>query len=329
MHTRNAALAAVLALACTASAGAQSIEEQVKGKEDGIVSLVFASKPGVCGDGETFISTGTDEEGRRSTFSQSGKGFNITTGSTDYRSRPCDEGPVRVELHVQHGQVTDVDTYVGGSAQPAPNVSVRAATDYLLDLAERSNRESVGKHAILPALFADSVDISPRLLRIGQNTAARTEVRKSAIFWLGQSGSSIAPNALKNLVRDNDEEVAKSATFALAQLKTDEGARILIDAARDDALSSEVRKSAIFWLGQAAGEKATAGLKDLLSDEDTEVKKSAVFALSQINSKQSVDALLDVVKTSKDKEVRKSALFWLSQSKDPRVLALFEEILLN
>src|SRR5688572_32737886 len=104
MHTRNATLAAVLALACTASAGAQSIEEQVKAKEDGIVHLVFASRPGVCGDGKTFISTGMDEEGHRSTFTQSGKGFNINTGSTEFRSRQCDEGPVRVELRVQHGK---------------------------------------------------------------------------------------------------------------------------------------------------------------------------------------------------------------------------------
>lgn len=328
MQSHNAALAAVLALACTANAGAQSIEQQVKTRGDGLVQLVFASKPGICGDGATFISTGTDDEGRRSTFTQSGSGFSTTIGSTRSDYRKCDDGPVRVDLRVDDGEVVDVETYVGG-APSAHNVGVRAATDYLLALAESSDRESVGKHAILPAILADSVDISAQLLRIGRNTRADQDVRKSAIFWLSQSGSAIAPGALKELVRDNDDDVAKSATFGLAQLHSDEGARALLDAARDARLSSEVRKSAVFWLGQAAGEKATAGLKELLTDENTEVKKSAVFALSQIKSEGSVDALLDVAKNSKDREVRKSAMFWLSQSKDPRVLAMFEEILLE
>lgn len=328
MHSRKPALAAVLALACTANAGAQSIEQKVKARNDGVVELIFASKPGVCGDGRTFISTGTDDEGRHSTFTQSNSGFSTTTGSTNYRSRECDQGPVRVELRVRNGEVVEVDTYVGGTTIPAANTSARAATDYLLTLAETAGSSNIAKHALLPALLAD-VDVSARLLQVGSNSRANREVRKSAIFWLGQSGAPIAPNGLKQLVRDNDDEVAKSATFAVAQLRSDEGARILLEAARDDGLSSEVRKSAIFWLGQAAGEKATAGLKDLLSDEDSEVKKSAVFALSQIKSEQSVDALLDVVKNSKDREVRKRALFWLSQSKDPRVLALFEDILLK
>jgi HEAT repeat protein len=172
---------------------------------------------------------------------------------------------VRVDLTVENGNVVELETFVGGRApQPALTVSTRAAVDYLLALAERSG-EPVGKHAILPALLADSVEPWPRLLQIAKNENA----------------------------------------------------------------ASQVRKSAIFWLGQAAGDKATQGLKSLLSDEDVEVKKSAVFALSQIRGEQSVTALIDVVRTSKDKEVRKSALFWLSQKNDPRVLALFEDILLK
>ena len=328
MDSRYAVLMGMLALACTASADAQNIEQRITTAGNGNVDLVFAAKPGVCGDGESYISTGRDDEGRHSTFTRTGKGFSSNIGTSgNYRSRPCNEGPVHVKLVVEDGKVVDVETTVGGDA--ALNTSVRAATDYLLTLAETTNRESAGKHAILPALLADSVDIAPRLLQIGRNTRALTDVRESAIFWLGQSGAAIAPEGLSELLRDDDEDIAKAATFGLSQLHSDEGTRILIAAARDERVSSEVRKSAIFWLSQAAGDKATEGLKDLLTDENTEVKKQAVFALSQIKSEASVSALLDVVKNSQDPEVRKSALFWLSQSEDPRVLALFEDILLK
>ena len=67
----------------------------------------------------------------------------------------------------------------------------------------------------------------------------------------------------------------------------------------------------------------------MLTDEDLEVRKSAVFALSQLKGDAGVVALIDVVKNSKDPEVRKNALFWLGQKNDPRVLAMFEDILLK
>lgn len=238
-------LAAALALGIPGASQAQDTARQVGQTRDGVVSMVFASKPGVCGDGNQHIGTGHNQHGRR--------------------NHDCTEGPVQVELRVRNGIVTAVDVNVGGGPVPAINTSTRAAVEYLLALAAQTNDAGVARRAVFPVVLADSVDPSAGLLRLARN-----------------------------------KEVAR-----------------------------EARKAAIFWLGQAAGDKATVGLKSLLSDADREVKKHAVFALSQIRSEASVSALMDVVKTSNDKNVRKSALFWLSQSDDPRVLALFEEILLK
>ena len=257
---------AVCACACTPEAQAQNVAQQVKSTRDGTVNMLFASQPGVCGDGETFISTGeTDDDGNHATYRQTRGGLNTTYGYSDYRRRPCNEGPVRVALHVTNGEVDDIDTYVGGHyPENAITVSAKSAVDYLLSLAESSS-STVGKHAIFPTIIADSVEPWPQLLHIAKN-----------------------------------ESVAR-----------------------------EVRKNAVFWLGQAAGDKTTAGLKSLLSDDDTEIRKQAVFALSQLRGDQSVGALIDVVKTNKDPQVRKTALFWLAQKNDPRVLALLEDILIK
>lgn len=103
----------------------------------------------------------------------------------------------------------------------------------------------------------------------------------------------------------------------------------LLRLARTATVARDTRRSAVFWLGQAAGEAATRGLTELLDDTTValEVKESAVFALSQQPRDQGVPALIRVARTHPSPGVRKKALFWLGQSDDPRALALFEEIL--
>lgn len=103
----------------------------------------------------------------------------------------------------------------------------------------------------------------------------------------------------------------------------------LLRLARDANLPSERRRSAVFWLSQAAEKAAENALDSVLSDNSTdrEVRKQAVFALSQRDPTEGVPRLIHVVKTNSDPELRKAALFWLGQSDDPRALDLFEELL--
>ena len=98
--------------------------------------------------------------------------------------------------------------------------------------------------------------------------------------------------------------------------------------ARNESVPSATRRQALFWLGEAAGDKITGGREpDEKADDATEVKKSAVFALSQRRNGEAVPALIEVARNNHDPEVRKSALFWLGQTSDPRAISLFEEIL--
>jgi HEAT repeat protein len=103
----------------------------------------------------------------------------------------------------------------------------------------------------------------------------------------------------------------------------------LIRIARDQERPRETRNQAVFWLGQAAGDAATAGLDSLSqdSDVDREVQKPVVFALSQRPKDEGIPILIRVAKSHRDPEVRRQAVFWLGQSNDPRAIALFEELL--
>jgi hypothetical protein len=264
-------IATALVLASAAGAGAQDIGARVRQIGNGTVRLTFASKPGVCGDGESFVSMSDwyASDGGRTIFRNNNGGFSITHGNRDWSDwRRCEEGPLRVALEVDNGQVIDVRTFVGKNwpaGEPVMIVSSKNAVSYLLQIVENGTSRA-GKRAITPIIMADSVDPWRDLLRIAKNG---------------------------NVSRDT-------------------------------------RKSAIFWVGQAAADEATKHLKDMVSDPgDIEVRKSAIFALSQQRTTDAVTALIEVVKKNPEKELKKSALFWLSQIDDPRVYAMFEDILLK
>jgi len=264
-------MTAALVLASAATANAQDIAGRVRQVGSGTVRLTFASKPGVCGDGESFVSMRDwyQSDGHRMIFRDNSGGYTITSGSSEWANwRNCEEGPLRVALEVDNGQVIDVRTYVGRDWPAGSNamvVSSKTAVAYLLQVVERSGTRA-SKRAITPIIMADSVEPWRDLLRIAKSN----------------------------------------------------------DVARD------TRKSAIFWIGQVAAEEATKELKDMVGNPgDIEVRKSAIFALSQQKRSDSVPALIEVARKSKEKELRKSAMFWLSQIDDPRVYALFEEIILK
>ncbi len=155
----------------------------------------------------------------------------------------------------------------------------------------------------------------------------RWRARQEAATDLGTVEPGEAVAYLFTIARGGRGRVAERAVLpiALADLETWPE---LLKLAKDDSRPRGVRTSAVFWLGQAAGEAAVQGLTGIVeSDEDVEVKKSAIFALSQVHQGDGVGSLIQIARSNKDPRLRKQAIFWLGQSEDPRAIALFEELL--
>jgi hypothetical protein len=257
--------AVVLAALAGASdvASAQSIASRVARVSNGTIRMTFAAKAGTCGSGNSIrYSNGRG----RMTW---GDDWN-TSRDVEWES-DCNFGPARIVLDRRDGELADLRFYVGGRWRPAGSdvvdlgiVPAREAADYLMSIAQ-SEKGSMGEKAILPATIADSSDVWPALIKIARN-----------------------PDLPRN-----------------------------------------TRTQSVFWLGQAAGDAATANLRDIVLDNsvDREVREQAVFALSQRPREEGIPALIAVARTNKDPEIRKTALFWLGQSRDPRAIDLFEEIL--
>ncbi|MCG6954699.1 MAG: hypothetical protein LJF04_01800 [Gemmatimonadetes bacterium] len=105
----------------------------------------------------------------------------------------------------------------------------------------------------------------------------------------------------------------------------------LMEIAKDRSIDSGVRRSALFWIGQAAGDVVAKDLREVATenDEDQDIRDAAVFALSQRPPDEGVPALMDLARSAGQAKTRRTAMFWLAQSKDPRVLPFFREILVG
>lgn len=248
----NPRVLAVLVL-MAAPAAAQDLRTRIEAAPDGIVRLSYAAKEGVCGNGRNNISMGRHR------------------WRDDGWERDCDEGPVRVAIDISAKRVYSVRTYVGGRWRSVEGrvtdlgtVSAPQAAAYFLGLAERTDR--VKGDLILPAILADSAEVWRDLLRIAKNDRIAREPRKNAVFWLSQEASEAATKGLAELAEDDteDREVREQAVFALSQLPHDEGVPALIRVAKTNK-DPEVRKKAIFWLGQSDDPRALALFEEILA----------------------------------------------------------------
>lgn len=181
------------------------------------------------------------------------------------------------------------------------------------------------------AIFALSQQESPRAQQIlrdfAGNDASPEELREKAVFWIGQRDDAESRAFVRDLYRrTTNAEIKEKVLFAVSQSDDPQSKAWLLGVVRDPKESVEVRKKALFWVGQ---QHATAAdLKAIYPTLDNiELREQLVFALSQSNDKQAVDILMDMARNDKDVEIRKKAIFWLGQSDDPRVATMLEQIL--
>ena len=241
--------------AAAAPLGAQeTVAQAMRRAGSGTVRLQFKARAGVCGSGRSMSFNSYGASQRR-------------TGEWESE---CEPGPVRVAVDLASGTPTAVRYYVGGRwggrgvATDVGSVGAADAASYFARLAEHATGK-VAREAIVVATLADSANVWPALLRIAKDDTREREVRKNAVFWLGQAASDAAA-ALNGLAEDGDEdmEVRKQAVFALSQRPADESVPALLKIARGK-LDSRIRRTAIFWLGQSGDSRAVAYFEDVLT----------------------------------------------------------------
>jgi HEAT repeat protein len=268
---RPAACSLIVLAAAAPTTEGQSLANRVNAVRDGRVSFAFAAREGVCGNGRSFISVGSGIHVGSYNFMSDGR-----------LSEPCERGPVRVVLDRADGGVIDVNTYVG-RASDAPGTAdagtslgaVRAAeaAQYLLGLAATVDGKP-GRDAILPAVLADSVDVTPQLLAIARDEARPRETRRSAISWAGRQtdvggGGARVAEALVRIARNENDNnsVRQQALHTLARLDHGAGIPSLMELARSGTDTWLTRES-VQALAQSGDPRARGYLRSVVERAD-------------------------------------------------------------
>ncbi len=238
----RAALALLLAApgVVWAAAAPNALRAEVERIQNGKVQLHFTARPGVYGDGHSMSIN--HNGGRRSR-------------NGDWCSR-CTNGPVFVEMTLRQGEVERLDQCVGGEMRTRAGVTdlgeiaPPVAAEFFVALAATADSD-VGEEAVSAAALADSVVLWPQLVQLARNRHLATDVRKQALFWVGQAAGESITKTLDGFSRDDDEEVElrKAAVFALSQRPRPEAVPALMRIARSK-VHPEVRRAAFFWLAQ-------------------------------------------------------------------------------
>jgi hypothetical protein len=247
-----------LLLAPALSLGAQSVSERVT-SSDGLVQVIYPSRPTACGDGHSIIS---NVLGRSNYYS----GSNEFSGHGSWSDRPCVHGPARAVATVVGREVTRLRVYVGPLPTASPDtrtitLTASEAATWLGDLASRGTGR-VASDAMLPLILADVPDPWPLLLRIARDDNRPRDVRRNALTWLA-NGVTDHLGIADSADDSEDDEMRTQAVFVLSQRPKAESVPELIELART-AKHASARRSAIFWLGQTGDPRAVDVFAELL-----------------------------------------------------------------
>jgi hypothetical protein len=252
MRRHAFALAALLVFSASVpKSHAQTLAQRANAVRDGIVLMAFQARAGVCGNSNGSIWP-------RDSWSNSGS-WNQTV---------CLPGPVRVSLGRADGATISVRTFVGGAWRATSSetdlgvVSPAEAAHYLAGIAHSIGGRS-GNDAVSAAALSDAPDTSPDLVSLVRDANAPLEARKQALFWAGNTSLST-----RDLVQLYDAlwpfSLREHFVFVISQRRDDAAVDKLIDVARRDA-DLEIRKRAMYWLGQTQDPRAMKFLRDLVT----------------------------------------------------------------
>lgn len=216
--------------------------------ENATVAIALHDDPRVSGVLKTLVRSSTNQDARRSAVHWLGLTGVETSFLADLvRSEGEDEEVRRAAGHA-----------LGISSDPA---ALGVLTGLYGTVADRELRRNLIHSISINSNEDPAVDFLIKLAK----TEADREARNQALFWLGHKAGEKSLGVLKETVEkeDADTEVQTHAVFVISRRPVDEAVPLLMKIARTHQ-KGEVRKQAIFWLGQTGDARALAFFEELL-----------------------------------------------------------------
>lgn len=242
------------------------------------------------------------------------------------------------------------------------NVQSDEATNMLVELSKGGDDLDLRKRAVYALSRSKSPKAASTLREIVLDTKEPEDLRADALNWYVSSsafGSGDEMGFLKDVFGRADGQRFRSRVLSsIAGRRTDEARNFLVSVAVNERESLDLRRNAVGMLGsstnwrvsvsgqnvsvttsssnQAAGSAtareqgaAAASALSTVYDKatDLDIRRSALSSLANVREGAGVDKLIDVARNEKNQELRRAAVSMLSRSKDPRAMALLQEII--
>ena len=137
-------------------------------------------------------------------------------------------------------------------------------TEFLRNLYSRIGNQDLKEKILFSLSQQRGAGNEQWLMGIALNSKEDIELRKKALFWAGQSGVAI-PEMVQLYDRMADTEMKEQIIFSLSQRQKERAAiDKLFDIAKNEK-DAELRKKAIFWLGQSRDPRVQQFLLDLIN----------------------------------------------------------------
>jgi len=135
--------------------------------------------------------------------------------------------------------------------------------DYLRGLYTRLESEDL-KDKVIFAMSQQKDDASMKwLVDLALNSREPMDMRKKALFWAGQSSGNIA-NLTSMYDRMAERDLKEHMVFVLSQRREQAAMDKLMSIARNDP-DRELRRKAMFWLGQSRDPRVSAFLAEIIA----------------------------------------------------------------
>jgi hypothetical protein len=304
-------------VASVSMAMANSLQGQLKAKEGWVAYKV----PIVAGQGVPCCTT--QISGKHDAICDlDGKVTNFSTNS----DMPESSGLLSVYWRFRGGKADQVRAY--GASCPVTSVMPIEWIDHvasadsverLVDWAQARFDNGKRDRGLALAALAYHADAQATVALDSLATKSDSELRKQAVFWLGQArGDEGAAIVYRLATSDPEPEVRSNAVFALSLSRSGDAYAQVRAIATQDA-DDNVRSRALFWMAQMKDPRAAADIGERLQQETSkEVLDQAVFALSRLDGEAGVDALIRLIEGNYAREIKRKALFWLGQSNSSR-----------
>jgi HEAT repeat protein len=135
---------------------------------------------------------------------------------------------------------------------------------FLKDLFAKVENDDLKDKIIFSLSQMGGADNYRWLMDIALNQAEDMEIRKKALFWAGQGHNVDVADLVRLYDSMKDREMREQLIFVYSQRREDAALDKLFQIGKNDP-DRELRKKAIFWIGQSRSPRASAYLQELIN----------------------------------------------------------------